>query len=296
MPKLRSKPFLAGLLLSALLASGCSGPAPTRITDIELSDEPLIGKFVWHDLITDDVAAARRFYGGLFGWSFESTVHPDGGDYTLIRAGDRYVGGAVELEDPADADYSRWLGYLSVADVDRAVDLTEARGGRSIVGPRDLGEVGRAAAIRDPQGAVIGLLRSRYGDPVDASRRAPGTIVWNELLAADDVGAADFYSALAGLQRVDQPKKGGVYRVLRAQDSDRAGIMQRPSEEIEPFWLTHFAVADVDAAVERVTGLGGAVLLAPAPDLRDGRFAVVTDPAGAILALSEAAPEEEDER
>ena len=283
---------VALVLLTAALAA-CSGPAPERAASIELSDAPLTGKFVWHDLVTDDTAAARRFYGGLFGWSFEDTAHPNGGDYTLIRAAGRYVGGIISVPDPADADYSRWLGYLSVADGDRAVAFNGERGGRAAAGPLDLGKVARAAVIVDPEGAEVGLLRGRYGDPVDGAAAGPGEIAWNELLAADDLGAADFYATLAGLERVDDPRGGGVYRLMRSQGRDRAGIMARPREEIEPFWLTHFAVGDVRAAADRAATLGGTVLLAPTPDVRDGRFAVVTDPTGAILALSQRTAEGE---
>ncbi|MEJ2383314.1 MAG: VOC family protein [Xanthomonadales bacterium] len=270
--------------------AACTGPGAERIAAFELSDEPLIGKFVWHDLITDDPAAARRFYGGLFGWSFEAATHPNGGDYTLIRRDDRYVGGIVELADPNDADYSRWLGYLSVADVDGALAATRDAGGNAVAGPLDLGEVGRAAVIEDPQGAVVGLLRSRHGDPVDAARGGAGAIVWNELLAADAVDATVFYGALAGLESVEQQRPGGVYRVLRAQGRDRAGILPRPNDNVRPLWLTHFAVADVARAAERVTALGGTVLVAPNPEVRDGLFAVVTDPTGALLALRQRTP------
>lgn len=277
-------------LVALVALAACSGPAMDRDADLELSDEPLTGKFIWHDLITDDAAVARRFYGDLFGWSFETTVHPNGGDYTLIRRGGRYLGGIVELADPSDADYSRWLGYLSVADVDRAVALTRERGGRAIRGPLDLGEVGRVAAVEDPQGALIGLLRSRYGDPVDTASTGTGEIVWNEMLAADAAGAAAFYGALAGLQAVEEQRAGGVYRLLRAQGRDRAGILPRPNDDVQPVWLTHFAVADVDRAANQAAELGGTVLVAPDPAVRSGRFAVVTDPTGALLALYQKSP------
>ena len=277
------------LVVTALLAA-CTGPAPDRAGSVELSDEPLIGKFIWHDLVTDDPAAARRFYGGLFDWSFEATTHPNGGDYTLILADGRYLGGIVEMPDPEDVDYSRWLAYLSVADVDRAVALTRERGGRAVAGPLELGEVGRVAAIVDPQGAVVGLLRSRYGDPVDTAPGGPGAIVWNELLAADAADAAGFYGLLAGLQTVEEQRPGGIYRFLRAQGRDRAGVMPMPAEDGDPIWLTHFAVADVERAAERAAALGGTVLLAPDPDVRDGLFAVVSDPTGAILALQQRTP------
>jgi len=275
------------VLLAGIAACGTTGSG--RAPDMPLSDEPLTGKFVWHDLMTDDVAAVRRFYGGLFGWEFIDTTHPNGGDYTLITAGGHYIGGIVHLEDPETAEFSRWLGYMSVPDVDGAVMITKAAGGKAVAGPLNLPNIGRAAAIQDPQGAVIGLLRSKIGDPDDSVSPAAGHIVWNELLAKDDQAAADFYQQISGAQATSIQRRGGEYIMLRAQGRDRAGIMARPVDDVDPFWLTHFAVADPAVSAGKVTELGGEVLLAPSPELREGSLAVVIDPTGAILALHQLA-------
>lgn len=278
---------LAPVLLVALAA--CSAPGGSNVRGVTLSEQPLVGKFVWHDLITEDVAVAKKFYSELFGWAFEATTHPRGGDYTLIMSGGQLLGGMVQRADPDEADYSRWLPYLSVADVDRAVNHTLAAGGAAVIGPVDLGDIGRAAAVTDPQGAVLGLLRIRMGDPDDPAGTAPGRIVWNELLAADDRRAAQFYADLAGFESETIARRGGQYTLMRAQGRDRAGIMVRPDERVTPLWLTYFAVDDVAAAAQRAAELGGAVILGPSPELREGRLALVTDPGGAILALQQQA-------
>lgn len=289
MSGIRTARRLAVLATVALLA-GCTGPAAGPTGRLTLSERPLIGKFVWHDLVTDDVAEARRFYGRLFGWEYENTQHPGGGDYTLIKAGGRYLGGMVQRADDDSADYSRWLPYLSVADVDTAVGLTESAGGTAVVGPLDLGDIGRAAAVTDPQGAVLGLLRSRAGDPDDPHDTHFGEVYWNELLAADETAAADFYRSLAGYEVQTVARRGGEYRILQVHGRERAGVLRRPNENIEPQWLTHFAVTDVETAVRRAADLGGEVLLAPSPDVRDDGFAIVSDPTGAVLALTEFTP------
>lgn len=278
---------LLAVLTAVAWLVGCTTPEPELSGQLPLSERPLIGKFVWHDLVTDDVAGSRRFYGRLFGWEFEDTRHPRGGDYTLIKLGGRYIGGMVPRADGGGADYSRWLPYLSVTDVDNAVGLTESAGGTVLVGPLDLGKVGRAAAVTDPQGAVLGLLRSRAGDPADMRETRFGQVYWNELVAADDMAAADYYRALAGYEVRTVARRGGEYRLLQAQGRERAGVLQRPNENIVPQWLTHFAVTDVETATRRAADLGGKVLLAPSAEVRDGGFAVVSDPAGAVLAMTE---------
>lgn len=282
-PSLFPRLFAALILLTGIAA--CSSTGGGRVAEMPLSEAPLAGKFVWHDLITDDVGASRRFYGGLLGWSFEETRHPNGGDYTLITSGGRFVGGIVHLDDPAGTEYTRWLGYLSVPDVDRAVAITKDAGGSAVAGPLDLPGIGRAAAIQDPHGAVVGLLRSSVGDPDDSLSPAAGLVVWNELLTSDDQAAAGFYQEITGAVAMTVQRRGGEYITLRSNGRDRAGIMARPAEEVAPFWLTHFAVPNAVEAAKRAAELGGEVLLPPSPELRKGTMTVVVDPNGAILAL-----------
>ena len=52
--------------------------------------------------------------------------------------------------------------------------------------------------------------------------------------------------------------------------------------DVPPFWGVYFAVEDADQAVETVTRLGGQIVMPPT-DIEPGRFAVVTDPTGAMF-------------
>jgi hypothetical protein len=58
---------------------------------------------------------------------------------------------------------------------------------------------------------------------------------------------------------------------------------QMPAE-LPPHWLVYFAVDDCDAAVAHVSELGGSVKMQPM-DVPPGRFAVVSDPHGALFAV-----------
>ena len=184
--------FSTGLLviaLSAVLVS-CSSLEGEVDATVSLTDDPLPGKFIWHDLITDDVDSARTFYASVLGWTFENATRPDdGGPYTLARAGDRYVAGLVQKADAADgANLSRWLGYLSVGDVDRAADIAAREGGEVARGdPAGLSvpAVRVAAIARIPRVRWWALRESRVGDPADGALPAAGQVVWNELLTSD---------------------------------------------------------------------------------------------------------------
>jgi len=277
-----------GLAATLALLASCAAPSRVDTSGMSFSKDPLIGKVIWNDLITEDSTAARRFYEGLFGWTFEDTQGPGGGNYVLARSGRTYVAGMVPVQPRADGrNVSRWLPYVSVADVDAAVARATATGAKVAVGPRSVG-LGRVAAIIDPEGAVIGLARSSIGDPDDLTT-APGAgrVTWSELLSNDPRNAGTFYASVVGYQPRVIERRGGEYTMLNSLGTDRAGIVLNPTGSWSPVWLTTFGVVNVMAAVQRAESLGGKVLLSPSPSLRENTMAIVADPAGAVLVLQQ---------
>lgn len=278
---------LAGLMAGLAIAiAACTTTTGPDLSGMTFSDEPLTGKFVWYDLVTEDLDASKRFYAELFGWTFEEARGRGGRPYVAARDGDTFVAGLLEIEPRADGrNQSRWLPYVSVDDVDEAVAASVAGGATVAAGARNV-PLGRVAVIIDPEGAVVGLARSGVGDPDDRTTRpGPGRTVWTELLANDPDRAAAFYRSLASYSVREIERRGGEYTILASDGADRAGILKKPSPEFASTWLTHFGVADPGASAEQVKKLGGTVLLPPSPDFRDGTMAVVTDPAGAVLVL-----------
>jgi len=99
----------------ALLLVAC---ATTNINLPSITESPtgerLPGKIVWHDLLTNDPAASKRFYGELFGWEFEgvSSLAGLGSDtaYTLIRHNGRLIGGMIDTKALNNrTDISQWV-------------------------------------------------------------------------------------------------------------------------------------------------------------------------------------------
>lgn len=255
-------------------------------SSMSFSAEPLLGKIVWNDLVTEDIEAARHFYGALFGWSFEPARMRDEHPYVVARSGRVLVAGIVQVSGHSDpASYSRWLPYASVNDVDAAVAKATAEGGTVAVTARQVG-IGRVAVIVDAEGAVMGLARSRIGDPDDSTTApAAGRVVWTELLANDPEVASRFYGSVIGYVPHTIERHGGPYTLLAYDGVDRAGIFRNPSEQAAPTWLTSFGVDDPVAAAARVEMLGGKVILPPSRQLRGGTMALVEDPTGALLIL-----------
>ena len=88
-----------GIVLIHCLLAGCAVKEKTPTLELTpVTDSPtgihLQGKFVWNDLLTDDLAAAKVFYGQLFGWTFEQLA-----GYTVIKNNHHSIGGMVEIRD-----------------------------------------------------------------------------------------------------------------------------------------------------------------------------------------------------
>jgi predicted enzyme related to lactoylglutathione lyase len=242
------------------------------------------GRFVWHDLMTRDVSAARRFYGDLLGWRFEDTKRGDR-PYVLARAAGSPVAGIVDVSAVASAG-SQWLSFMAVADVDKTVSEAQSNGGKVLVGPRDPVPMARVAVITDPQGAPLGLAQLRRDVP-DPAKPSTHHFFWHEYLARDAGQALEFYKRLAGYEStISESRLGVEYHVLR-KTRGRAGLFQLPAAaaDVQPNWLPYVLVDDPAALGTRAESLGGRVLVAAAPERRNGSLVVIADPTGAPLAL-----------
>ncbi len=120
------------------------------------------GAFSWNELMTTDVEAAKKFYGELFSWELKET--PMGGmSYTLISAEGTEIGGIMAMPPGSENMPSAWGAYVTVSDVDATAKKVEELGGKVIIPPQDIPDVGRFCLIQDPQGAFISAITYRVG-------------------------------------------------------------------------------------------------------------------------------------
>ncbi len=276
------KSIAATFAVAALAAAGAIGatqpPARPAAAD---AVEP--GRFVWRDLMTKDMAAAKQFYGELFGWRFENARRGDR-PYVLARRASIPIAGIVDISGNADAG-SQWLSYMSVSDVDKSVALVQAERGKVLVEPREL-PMARVAVVTDPEGAPLGLAQFRRSVP-DPSEPSPHHFFWQEYLARDAEQALVFYKRLGGYESVLLESRLDVdYHVLRSTRG-RAGLFRLPPQTagVQPNWLPYVLVSDPAAFAARAVALGGRVVVPAAPERRNGSLAVIADPGGAVLAL-----------
>ena len=115
------------------------------------------GAISWSELATSDVDAAKTFYGQLFGWSFEDAPMEDM-TYTLVKANGEEVAGIMPMPPEAGGMPPAWGIYVTVDDVDAAAEKAVALGGKILVPPQVIPEVGRFCVIGDPQGAFISMI------------------------------------------------------------------------------------------------------------------------------------------
>lgn len=117
------------------------------------------GAFSWCELITTDPSAAKAFYGEVLGWRFKEGQVSEN-PYTVIEVAGQEIGGispAPEGMKPA------WGTYVTVEDLDGALQKVEALGGKVLISPVSIPPASRFALIQDPQGAAIALIS--YGKP-----------------------------------------------------------------------------------------------------------------------------------
>ena len=272
--------------------------ATTNINLPSITESPtgerLPGKIIWHDLLTNDPAASKRFYGELFGWQFESVGGFAGMDsdtaYTLIRHNDRLIGGMIDTVALNNrTDISQWVVVMSVEDVDAAAQSFTANGGTVLTPPRDLQRRGRIAVVQDQAGALLALLETKDGDPVDRQPEL-GDFLWNELWTVDVDGAAKFYSEAGGFEAVawdtdGSEKSPANYHILRRGDLPRAGILSNPFADVDPVWVSYIRVENPAAITARVEALGGEILIEAQPRALGGEVAFIAGPSQAGIAL-----------
>jgi predicted enzyme related to lactoylglutathione lyase len=281
---------LASLLLSLIAVSSPSAASfDLPPLNSPASTEHHAGKMVWADLVTPDLAAAERFYGGLLGWTFQ-TVHSGDPDYAIALAGGVPVGGLLQKPIPAgEHRQSAWLTFFAVHDVDASKRDALARGAKVVADTKSYPHRGRQAVLADSEGAVFAILDSSSGDAPDYLA-APGEWIWSSLLCQDPDAEAAFYQEMFGYDVFDLASDDGLtHLILSSDDYARASANAFPadSRRRHAHWLNFVRVASTADMLDKVVAAGGRVLVEPHVDRDGGLVAVVADPAGAPFGLME---------
>jgi len=116
------------------------------------------GAFVWDELHTSDIEAAKTFYPAVFGWTLNEMDMGEMGTYVLFQAGGVDRAGAMQqmANDPSPP---HWLTYLGTDDVDATTAKAKDLGGQVYMDPMDIPNIGRFSIAADPTGAAFGIYK-----------------------------------------------------------------------------------------------------------------------------------------
>ena len=252
------------------------------------------GTFMWNELATRDLEAAKKFYGELLDWTYDEQEMGPGAKYYIIKSGEQQVGGILPMTGDTWGEMpSHWMGYIQVDDT-RAI--AERAGDAVKVKPFET-PVGVIAVLADPSGAVLSILAPAHPEEAKPPAKGPGSFMWNELMSRDIEAAKEFLCGLFDWTIEEWPMgDAGTYFLLRRGEMHVGGAMAMPKEvpeKVPSHWLGYVHVADVDATAAKTAEIGGTVL-SPPMDIPDvGRFATLQDPTGAAFAvMTPAAPKE----
>ncbi|GHB15170.1 hydroxylase [Streptomyces viridiviolaceus] len=248
----------------------------------------------WVDVGTPDIDGAASFYGGLFGWRFQS-AGPGAGGYGFFRLDGRTVAGGMQTT-PEQGPPS-WMVYFRSPDAEAAAKASEQARGGVLVRPTEVMGQGSMAILADRAGVPFGIWQPERMAGVEVASE-PGSLCWVELYTPDVPAAAAYYHAVLGLETSAVRFPGGTYTSVNpAGEGEEAmfgGVVPLADDatETDAHWLPYFGVADTDAAVASAQELGGTVHL-PATDIQGaGRVARLADPYGARFAVIKPVPGE----
>ncbi|MEV8595173.1 VOC family protein [Streptomyces sp. NPDC052012] len=225
----------------------------------------------WVDAQLPDVEAGKRFYGELFGWTFQDQPDLPMGGVRALKDG----APVASLAHKADGRLPTvWTVSFATPDAEDLCRRIRAAGGRIVSAPLPLGELGVHALVTDVEGAVFALWQPG-SHPGFGRRHEAGTFAWVQLYTRDTEAANTFYGDLF---------HEALFGPGARPDFGRAPVSDVFPAEMPPHFLVHFAVEDPAAAMEEVVRLGGRVQVPPF-ETSYGTAAVVTDNQGASFAL-----------
>lgn len=214
----------------------------------------------------------------------------EGIDYWLASVEGVMVAGLYLA--PTDGGLPGWCLYVAVDDCDASAAAMQADGAGLIVPPADIPGTGRFAVLRDPLGAVFGILHplpmadgSAAGGAFDQRKAGHGN--WHELMSPDPEAALAFYGKHLGWALDSEVDMGpiGRYRIFQRDGAMLGGIMGLPQPGMPSFWLPYFGCERIDAAVAALKARGATRTHGPQEVPGGAWLTQAVDPQGAAFAL-----------
>jgi len=117
--------------------------------------------FIWHELVTPDQKKSGAFFSKLLGWDIKEVDAGEFGTYTLFQKEGQDVAGMMNPTPDTPGEGTYWHSYIEVEDVDECAKRAPELGGKVLVPPHDIQDVGRVCIVSDPMGAISYLMKPK---------------------------------------------------------------------------------------------------------------------------------------
>ncbi|HEY0443281.1 MAG TPA: VOC family protein [Candidatus Limnocylindrales bacterium] len=107
------------------------------------------------EVVGRDAGKLQKFFSDLFGWKLD-TNNPGG--YGMASSDDNGI--VTGIGSTPDGSAGHVTFYVSVADIDKAIEKATRLGGRVIMPKMSPGGGATIALIADPEGHVVGLTQA----------------------------------------------------------------------------------------------------------------------------------------
>ncbi len=253
------------------------------------------------DTLMPDVEAAKRFYGGIFGWEFAgpgTVLGEPPGQYFVARRRGHDVAALGSQPAGNGSIPPAWNTYVAVERADEAAAKAQALGGPVLIEPFDAPPAGRMAVVADPSGARFCLWEADVRQGAQLVNE-PSAWAMSALNTDDPDAAQAFYGDLFGWRAEPFQAGPGVELWLwrlpgyvggepeQPVPRDVVAAMSKASAEAPvPGWSVDFWIDDADVAAASAPELGGRVV-APPSEMAGFRRTVLADPYGAVFSASQ---------
>jgi predicted enzyme related to lactoylglutathione lyase len=182
--------------------------------------------------------------------------------------------------------------YIGTEDAEATAARVRVAGGTVVAPPFDVLGQGRMAVFQDPSGAFFSVWQPMAMRRAQVTRQPNSPLGWCELNSRDLKAARTFYREIFRWDERESSLGEGKGSYVEFQVDGQSvcgGMAMAPTvpAEVPSHGVVYFQVAHVDAGFARARDLGAQVVMTP-NDYSGGRFAILSDPQGAVFGLMSA--------